>query len=136
MALPAPGQPISFEDFETERGFISGHPPILMGTQAVIYGVGYATDGSNVLGMDEFAGLSAPRYDLYEGFLGVPGVLFAVTWSAINPFQAEFGTGNCFTKITAPPGLREGDIANDYPSAQFGVEVGPSCGAGEDEFTP
>ncbi len=142
MALPAPGQPISFEDLEIEQGFISGHPPIPMGTQAVIYGVGYATDGSNPLGMDEFAGLSAPRYDIYDGFLGAPVgyTVYAVSWAAENPAEALFGE-SCFTKQTAPPGLRLGDIATSHPAAQFGVVVGTACGGGgggggEEPFSP
>jgi hypothetical protein len=140
MALPALGQPISFEDLEIEQGFISGHPPIPMGTQAVVYGVGFAMDGSNPLGMDEFAGLSAPRYDLYDGIVGPGYTIYAVPWANENPAEALFGD-SCLAKQTAPPGLRLGDIATSYPAAQFGYIVGAACGAsggggGGDPFSP
>ena len=128
MALPAAGQPISFEDFETEQGFLSGHPPIGMNVQASIYGVGYATDGSNPIGMDEFAGLSAPTYHVYEALLGPGIVTYYVPFSSGNPLNATFGS-DCFEKLN-PYGIKLGEVVNGWPNATYQPSAGADCGEG------
>jgi hypothetical protein len=125
MALPS-GQ-ISFNDFATEQGLLTGAQSNL-NLAATIYGVGFATDGSNVLGMDEFQGLSAPMYDVYEG-VGAGGIEFYyVLFSSSNPYQSTI-SGNCATKETGPPGLNLGGVLNLHPTAVESA-VGPDCGGG------
>lgn len=56
MALPSSGQ-ISFQQFNTDRG-LTATAQIDMASAGTAYGVSYATNGTNQLGMDEFYGKS------------------------------------------------------------------------------
>jgi len=121
MALPSSGQ-ISFSDFNVERG-LSATAEADMATVGDDFAVSYATDGTDVLSMDEFYGLS------YGG--GGSGVSLTVymkdtatvkqhfiLYAAVNggaPVDvydtntSGLLTGTCTQKFTINSGLGEGN---------------------------
>jgi hypothetical protein len=127
MALPSSGQ-ISFDDFQIEEGFTPG-AELNIYVAALKYSVSFTTDGTNPIGMDEFYGKEAPRFDVYEALLGPGIVTYFVPFSNANPINALFG-GDCFDKLTAPPGLKYGEVMDSYPFAQYVNEAGSACGDG------
>lgn len=134
MALPSSG-PISFADFVTEQGFLIG-AETNMYTSALIYSVPFQTDGLDPISMDEFYGKEAPRFDVYEALIPGPGIVtYYLFWSSSNPFNALIGD-YCFNKLTAPPGLKYGEIADMYPFAQYINSVGAACNEGGDPIGP
>ena len=129
MALPSSGQ-ISFADFHTEQALaIENASFVNMFSSAGVYGVSFTTDGNNPASMDEFYGKDAPRYDVYEALISGGIVTYFVPFSSGNPINASFGS-DCFDKLTAPPGIKYGDVLNAYPSAQFVNSAGADCGGG------
>lgn len=129
MALPSGPNEISFLDFQTENGFVYAPgttPPTDMYTYALVYSVPFTIDGSNPISMDEFFNKEAPTYDVYEGF-GYEIEYSYVPWSSGNPFSAYFNDV-CSTKLTAPPGIKYGEVLTTYPTAVFYNAPGAACG--------
>jgi hypothetical protein len=125
MALPIAGNPISFDDFQIEEGFTPG-AELNIYVAALKYSVSFTTDGTNPIGMDEFYGKEAQRFDVYEAF-GDSLYYYYVPWSSSNPYQATFNF-LCATKLTAPPGYKLGEVLTTYPSAVWYAEPGANCG--------
>lgn len=119
MPLPTSGQ-ISFADLNTDRGF-GATTEIDLRSTAQYYGL-VAPDS-----MNEF--YNVIRYDVYEGFTNSGLTYYFVPFTAINPYESQFGD-DCFTKLTQPPGLIYGDIVTTYPSAQYLPNAGSACGSG------
>ena len=120
MALPSSGQ-ISFSDLNVERG-LSATAEADMATAGDDFAVSYATDGTDVLSMDEFYGLS------YGGGSTVTLTVYMkdtatikrhfILYAAVNAgppvdvYNTNSGgllTGTCTQKFTIDSGLAAGD---------------------------
>jgi len=140
MALPSSGQ-ISFSDLNVERG-LSATAEADMATAGDDFAVSYATDGTDVLSMDEFYGLSygggsGPSLTVYmkdvatvkKHFILYAAVNGGSPVDVYNTNSSGLLDGTCTQRFTISSGLAAGNTVTFSTSTTITMAglTAPSC---------